>query len=102
MSQKKQVEISIVLNPKIPISKERENEIWSVDTTRVCWNMLKSMDSFKKICPTKEKEDQKKKGIIENAIRLVTQKGMSFDKAMQKSINSYIKVFMIYEDTKKA
>lgn len=101
MSQK-QVEISIVLNPKILISKERENEIWSVGTTRACWDMLKSMDRFKKMCPTKEQEEQKKKSIMESAIRLVTQKGMSFDKAMQKSINSYIKVFMIYEDTKKA
>lgn len=102
MSQKKQVEISIVLNPKILISEERENEIWSVGTTRACWDMLKSMDSFKKMCPTKEQEEEKRKAIMESAIRLVAQEGISFDKAMQKAIITHIKNLMGYEDTKKA
>lgn len=101
MNQNKQEQSSIVLNPTIVISKKREIEIWSVDATRKSWNMLESMSSFKKMCSTKEKEAQKKKDIMENATRLIAQEGMTFDRAMQKTINSYIKVLMDFEDATK-
>ncbi len=88
MNQNKQ---GMVLNVgEVYLTEARVREIWTATLTRKCWMQLENAKNFRQLCPDKEKEEAIKATIMIEANRLVLQEGISYDRAMQKMIVSYL------------